>query len=87
MVDIPANKDRLGDEFEFDSQLDKGELIKFLKELVAQMEKENKITVSLMGVEGNFNFREPISLEVECDRRRNGERELEIELEFREGPQ
>ena len=84
MVDIPANKKNLGDEFEFDSHLTKQELVKFLEELVGQLKKEDKITVSLMGAEAGFNFQEPISLEVDCDRTREGGRELEIELEFRE---
>jgi len=84
MVDIPTNKKDLGEEFEYESGLSKEELIKFLEELIGQLKKEDKVTVSVLGAEGSMAFTEPISLEVECEYKKSGNRELEIELEFRE---
>lgn len=84
MVEIPSNRKDLGEEFEFESNLSKQELINFLKEIVSQLEKEDEITVSMVGSEATFPFREPINIDVECEYEKHGERELEIELEFRE---
>lgn len=84
MVDVPNKGQDLGEEFEYESQLSKQELVQFLEELVDQLKQEDKVTVSVLGAEGSFPFREPIDLELDCDYVQGGKRELEIEIEFQE---
>ncbi len=84
MVEVPSNRRQLGEEFEFESHISKSELVQFLKELEEQLQKENKITVSMVGAEATFPFQEPVELEVDCDYEDSGKRSLEIEIEFRE---
>ncbi|MFP4588768.1 MAG: amphi-Trp domain-containing protein [Candidatus Bipolaricaulota bacterium] len=84
MVNIPADEENLGEEFEYDSSLKKSELISFLEELVQQLKAEDKVTVSILGAQASMSFREPIDLEVECEYTKGGNRKLEVEIEFHE---
>ena len=84
MVNIPSGDRSLGEEFEYESQVSKQELITFLEELANQLKNEDEVTVSFIGAQASFPFEEPIYLEVDCDYVKGGNRELEIEFEFKE---
>ncbi|MBS3812858.1 MAG: amphi-Trp domain-containing protein [Candidatus Bipolaricaulota bacterium] len=84
MVELPSSEDKLG-KLDYESEVSKKDLIKFLEEIVAQLKKDDKLTVSMVGAEASFPFSEPIELEVETDYNKHiNARELEIEIEFRE---
>ncbi len=85
MVDLPNSENKLDAEFEYESEVTKGDLISFLEELLGQLKEEDSITVSMVGAEAKFPFEESINLEVESDYNKQlGKRELEIEIEFTE---
>ena len=85
MVELPNSKEGLGADFEYEADVTKSDIISFLEELLGQLKKDDKITVSMVGSEASFPFTEPINLEVETDyNKKLGKRELEIEIEFPE---
>ncbi len=84
MVELPSSGDNLG-KLDYESEISKADLIKFLEEIVAQLKADDKLTISTLGAEASFPFTEPMELEVETDYNKHiNARELEIEIEFRE---
>ncbi|MCH7659197.1 MAG: amphi-Trp domain-containing protein [Euryarchaeota archaeon] len=68
--------------FEREIRLSGGETAAFLRNLANAIESDTQITVSGSDWEIPFEYREPIEVEVEFSKQREGE--LEIEVEFTE---
>lgn len=68
--------------FEREIRLSGGETVAFLRNLADAIENDTQITVSGSDWEIPFEYREPIEVEVEFSKQREGE--LEIEVEFTE---
>lgn len=68
--------------FEREIRLSGGETAAFLRNLADAIESDTQITVSGSDWEIPFEYREPIEVEVEFSKQREGE--LEIEVEFTE---
>lgn len=68
--------------FEREVHLSRGETAAFLRHLADGIEDDTQLTVSGEDWEIPFAYREPIEVEVEFSKKREGE--LEIEVEFSE---
>lgn len=66
------------EEREFETYLAKSELISFLKNIVEQLEKENRVNISSDEMVIDFEFTEPIEVKVE-----HSEKKLKIKIEFK----
>lgn len=86
-VNFPDDRDRdrrtiTDGYFEREVYLSRAETADFLRNLADQLESETSFTISAAEWEIPFEYREPIEVEIEFSKQREGE--LEIELEFNE---